>query len=131
MKISKKQFMQIMIDISVPPIVIQGSAPFSRYRGPNGTKCVIGHIIDDKYYHPLFEGETADDPDIICAVSNSMDVPLKLFDSEVCYFITELQDCHDSCAKEKHFVGIFINNIKSLVLKYNLKMPKLEYSVCK
>lgn len=30
-----------------------------RYRGPNGTKCAAGWLIDDAYYHPNLERRAA------------------------------------------------------------------------
>jgi hypothetical protein len=34
----------------------QNSRGSCRYRGPNGTKCAVGHLIPDEVYHPDMEG---------------------------------------------------------------------------
>jgi hypothetical protein len=37
------------------------------YRGPNGLKCAVGHLISDDDYNPLFEGAPALDLPLISA----------------------------------------------------------------
>lgn len=59
---AQKDLLNEVIDTALPPLVEQGdkaSLPDTgscRYRTPSGNKCLFGHLIDDKDYHPDFEG---------------------------------------------------------------------------
>lgn len=44
-----------------------GSYAGCQYRGPNGLKCAVGHLIDDACYQPLMEGRSIPSPKALAA----------------------------------------------------------------
>lgn len=70
------------------------------YRGPDGLKCVVGHMISDEEYSPELEGSSA------CSVEISNLVP-----GHTGYNLLELQHCHDS-ALDNDFVNSFKANLR-------------------
>ena len=57
---------QEIFDVSTKALIEQGFPSYDPdyggtcyYRGPNGTKCAIGHLIPDDKYDPDFEGQNA------------------------------------------------------------------------
>lgn len=63
-----------------------------RYRGPDGFKCAVGHLISDEYYLASLEGRNADDPAVVQALRGSGAFSDAMFESG---FLTELQGAHD------------------------------------
>lgn len=57
-----KELAQRLYDMSVEGVIRQGRRSHSpqkracMYRGPDGLKCAVGHVIPDEYYNSLFEG---------------------------------------------------------------------------
>lgn len=54
-----------------------------QYRGPDGMKCALGHVISDEQYNRSIEGSRAHD------AIRALKLPLKENAAN------ELQDCHD------------------------------------
>jgi hypothetical protein len=67
-----------------------------RYRGQDGTKCAVGHLIDDAHYDPDFDDDicplTAHDPDVIAAVRASH--PNHTIDPAILQQLQEVHDIH-------------------------------------
>lgn len=64
------------------------------YRGANGSKCIIGHMIHDSHYSEKLEHNGIDDSiEVVRAVENSNDIELNTRDLSV---LVLLQDLHDS-----------------------------------
>lgn len=89
---------QETFDIVVKALRKQGrrsidiSGKFCVYRGPEGRKCAVGHLIPDELYYPELECQSADSPQLIRILS-------KLgHDMEFCY---ELQQIHDHYTPER------------------------------
>jgi len=59
------------------------------YRGPNGVKCALGHLINDEEYVPEMEGKSAD-----CLARESF-MPKRLL--PYLGLIAGLQTAHDDC----------------------------------
>lgn len=73
-------------------LLAQGKASYARYggclyRGPDGTKCAVGHLIPDEKYRPSLEGKGAEHADVVRAAS----IP----DGER-GFVRKLQFLHDN-----------------------------------
>lgn len=63
-----------------------------RYRGDNGTKCAVGHLIPDDKYSPSFEGHP-------CVDGPVADLLVSLgYDPDFC---DELRNVHDNSPAER------------------------------
>lgn len=67
-----------------------------RYRGPDGLKCAVGCLIDDKSYSERLEGFYAGHRPVLEAVRRSLDV--EELPEETVRMIVELQKVHDEHA---------------------------------
>lgn len=93
---------QQILNFCVKKIVEQGVPSIEpgdscRYRGPNGTKCAIGHLIDDAEYKSAFEGIT------VRTLFRNQNFGIKnvdLTDFEIRNLLVQLQDAHDNAAYE-------------------------------
>lgn len=78
------------------------------YRGSEGMRCAMGHVLPDDKYQPEFEGKNAkdlmishtvgDEPEL--TVYDLLQVPVsearQVDEHEIIDFLYELQQCHDS-----------------------------------
>lgn len=78
------------------------------YRGSEGMRCAMGHVLPDDKYRPEFEGKNAkdlmishtvgDEPEL--TVYDLLQVPVsearQVDEHEIINFLYELQNCHDS-----------------------------------
>ncbi len=89
--LASQNFKRSRIDSSE---VFPGDTVFAgcRYRGPDGLKCAVGHLISDECYLASFEGRNADDLAIVQALRGSGAFSDAMFESG---FLTELQSAHD------------------------------------
>lgn len=71
---------------------------FCMYRGPNGTKCVIGHMIDDESYGEEFEGENVTSINLNAYLKNRYG---SLSDTDEGY-LHRAQQYHDRIAERNH-----------------------------
>lgn len=78
------------------------------YRGPNGTKCAVGHLIADEFYTPELEqlSVRTDELKDVLRASN----PNVLIDHLVIDLLSEVQYCHDSAQ-----LFDFVNSFKEKV----------------
>ena len=83
---------------AVAAVILQGTrsvdcAGNCRYRGPNGLKCVVGHMIADDVYDESLEDQLATAPDVIYALCSSLSsAPPTLEQREYLHY---LQAWHD------------------------------------
>lgn len=80
------------------------------YRGPNGTRCAVGLLIDDSEYSEEFERVAAQDLEIV-----------QKFYPEQMYFLRSMQQAHDNAVTdpEGFLVGLrhgFLHVAKSWAL---------------
>lgn len=61
------------------------------YRGPGGTSCAVGCLIDEEHYNHVMEGCSAKDSEVLDALENS---GIPVFDGMV-EMLAELQALHD------------------------------------
>lgn len=92
------------------------------YRGSDGRKCAIGHLMRDDEYHDYYEG--------IGICYDNFQNPVarwagdKGFDLE---FLSSLQDAHDSIIIRDHGrrdMEQWKTKMTSVALKYGLEAPK-------
>lgn len=86
------------------------------YRGPNGTKCAVGHLIPDDLYEPEFEGKN------ILGIHNSILESIFQVDDINPYltFIFDLQQAHDNTLNY-HGLEAWKREMKSITKSYNLE----------
>lgn len=114
---------QEAFDTAVLGTIRQGRGSYSfgscRYRGPDGARCAIGHLIPDRLYDPEMEytsagGALANWPDL---AEHFKDVPGELLDS--------LQGAHDGACHADDFVSDFIRQTREIADEYHLTYPDL------
>lgn len=86
---------QQIFDTVVSKLLIQGQNSVDevvcRYRGPEGRKCAIGHLIPDELYNPDFETRSIDM--ILEDEKLSKNLPSWMFEEKD--FLYRLQAMHD------------------------------------
>jgi hypothetical protein len=88
-----------------------------RYRGPNGTRCAVGHLIADEFYDPAFEGGHVASTPILMAVSKSY--PLVVDIESMYQTLSRLQEAHDVAALHKeNFIEEFKRRLEKNGIKY-------------
>jgi hypothetical protein len=86
---------QEILDIVAPALINQGCQSYSTslntcvYRGPNGTKCAVGHLIPDEIYNDDMEGLN------VKSLSGIDGVPEYFRDNKILKFLSDLQMLHD------------------------------------
>jgi hypothetical protein len=87
------------------------------YRGVDGAKCAVGHLIKDEFYNEEYENNSC------CHEQVEDALMLSGVDREYNNFLTKLQDFHDahgSWSKE----GLRITRIIEFAKNYNLDYSK-------
>lgn len=78
------------------------------YRGPNGAKCLIGHVIDDEHLDPAYNGWGASSPQIMNAVIRSnpdLNLDLSLPAVQLGEFLCRVQQLHDLAVDEDRSIN--------------------------
>lgn len=89
------------------------------YRGPNGTACAVGCLLDDKTAEKF---DTFVDP----SISNIARYHYDELPRELLFhidFLNELQEAHDSHVKESDWLENWQNNMLSIAEKHGLVVP--------
>lgn len=94
--------------------IIEDDRPMCLYRGPNGTKCAIGHLITDDKYTPDLEGEN---------IYNRQGVLPKGVGEHI-DFLLALQGIHDESPTHE-----WQNDFSCLANAHRLAMPQVNWSV--
>lgn len=82
---------------------------YCKYRGPNGVKCAVGHLISDEEYKPEMEGE-----DI-----HGLQRDFHLLQDQDKDFLTHCQMAHDLSTSALNLQTRMVNVSR----KYNLTCP--------
>lgn len=108
---------QEAFDIAVRAVLQQGKPSMNGptsccYRGPDGTKCAIGHLIADKDYHRDWDrkARSANHKPICMAAGLPGDAT----------FLLALQRCHDTNADSHAFITLFKADARRLANIYKL-----------
>lgn len=80
------------------------------YRGRNGLRCTLGHMIDDNHYTSDLESTGIDNPLIVMAIINSIGIDsLSKKKNEL---LDRLQILHDASSTEGDFVAKYSERLK-------------------
>lgn len=90
------------------------------YRGQEGLKCAVGHLIDDKFYDPSIEAKSATNKDIETAICRSQEINLSYDDLD---FLNRLQRAHDIAMPGKYSKPME-PALKQFALEENLTIPE-------
>ena len=90
------------------------------YRGPDGVKCAIGHLISDEFYNPRIEGDGIQTYGSSVREMVEESIGRELTEDEFMY-LTALQNAHDR-ASQTGFVDEFCLRIRRGI-KYK-ELPK-------
>ena len=76
-----------------------------RYRGPDGKKCAIGHMIPDEHYRPEMEGGS------VCFIAESYPeaLPVGLRGIPAQHALHRLQRCHDQASNPEDMKRRLVN----------------------
>lgn len=115
-------------------IIAQGKASFiiggagiliCQYRGPNGLKCAIGHLIPDDGYSTIMEMNRVSNPRVLSALGLD-----NIFEDDI-EFLCALQSSHDLATwddnrrpvGDEEFIEEFKWQIERLSERYDLQVP--------
>lgn len=94
------------------------------YRGKNGLKCAVGHLIPDREYHVEFEGKG-----VVC-MSDNYDSEIKTwllnhFPIEMKDFLRDCQNAHDGMLSNKFDIhsGKWAKEMLEIANNYQIKSP--------
>jgi hypothetical protein len=105
-------------------------ATICAYRGQDGCKCAIGHLIADEVYSDYLEGKGVDHSDVVKALRDS-DIPMPDYPT----ILFDLQQIHDNAYRQLSsptpvpFVEALWQNVEYMVAmypQYNLNTKFLE-----
>lgn len=97
-----------LMKTAIRKVIAQGKRSYIKgyclYRGPEGTKCAIGHLIPDELYTRDIEGKN-----IYAALTDlKIQLPAKIRRE-----LGRLQWCHDVCKLPDTFVEDFTARVKN------------------
>lgn len=117
---------QELFDNAFKGVIDQGrpayddAADSCMYRGPDGTKCGIGHSIPNSKYRKSMENRGAS-ADLVLTAARIAE--------EDSAFAVQLQGCHDNAAHEalstKDFIARFTRRMKILARQEGLEVPNV------
>lgn len=119
--------LQTIFDRGVSAVLKQGRVAYDygvdqcAYRAPDGSKCLIGHLIDDEHYSDSLEGLGANDPPVIEALSGSLGVDVH----HLAPILRRLQECHDNGALGS-FIPSFRMHCREFARTYDLNTKVLD-----
>lgn len=124
--------MQELFTRAVLGVIAQGKPSMTdvscAYRGPNGTKCAVGFLIEDDFLPPDLNEDAglADNEEIWEAILVSNPDLAPQLGPEARRMLEKLQNAHDNAALDTPFVASFIHRARKLADEYNLEMPHAD-----
>jgi hypothetical protein len=99
------------------------------YRGENGCKCAIGHLLTDEDLKDIEKHNKTTYPTNHLRAMTIMDImttylitpSLTLYVDKNTWFISRLQRAHDNYYRFPSFIQLFKEDMKSIAIDYNLK----------
>ena len=92
------------------------------YKGYDGLKCLVGHMIQDCYYHPELESKDISNADVVDAVEQSLGTCLNHKDLRI---LNNLQRAHDMPCYPTHFLDKF----KERIIQYTKQNELPEWCI--
>ncbi len=94
------------------------------YRGPDGRKCAIGHLLADDQYDKRFEGQGIGEYRLFGSIARSG------YASVSVDLLVALQKAHDSSARiaktdDAEFLELFASDIISIADEFDLIVPEI------
>lgn len=119
-----EEILQPLFDKAVKGVIEQGAQSICAdentcaYRGVDGKKCAVGHILSDEQIEKfgITEGLIPNKfpPALIRELMPGIQTGIAV------EFLEELQNCHDSCLKY-NFISVFKRLANEMAEKWNLK----------
>ena len=122
--------MKDLLEKAITGVIKQGKPSMSKfggcgYRGSNGTKCAVGMLIDEGFYHEDLEGSTVKNRQVILAVQETNGVTLSEDDVAI---LDKLQNCHDTASRYPDtFSAKFKSEVTGCVLLGKLPRYCLDF----
>jgi hypothetical protein len=121
--------LQEIFDRAVLGVITQGKPSVTKgftgtscmYRGAAGTKCAVGHLIDDANYTLELEGEGSDS----YLVRQALEQSLGELPENSTGLLVRLQFAHDSASEFSDFISRFVARARQIATNYNLTFPEL------
>ena len=122
--------LQEIFDRAVIGVITQGKPSVTKtacgasrclYRGEAGTKCAVGHLIDDAVYTPDLEGNEC----VRTLVMQALEQSLGKLPEDSFNLIIQLQLTHDVASTGSDFLPAFIARAREIAADFNLTFPKL------
>lgn len=117
---------QQLFDNAYKGVIAQGRPAYNdatdscMYRGPDNTKCGIGHSIPDYKYRKSLENRGATASEVMAAANINPDDMT---------FARQLQGCHDNAAigtnTTRRFLESFNRRMTALAQSYSLEVPNV------
>jgi len=82
------------------------------YRGPGGSKCAVGFLIDDAHYSPELEGKSLGSDVVMEAIRLSIGRSLT---EQEAYILFMLQEQHDYYVEEPDFLDKMLDYIDDML----------------
>lgn len=104
---------QILLDKAVSGLSRQGfeksvnydpdtTSPQCKYRGRNGLRCALGHLIPDEKYNPKWERHTPDAVPAGCGITAACGLDAYNYDDV--QWLLDLQSCHDKASSSQDMI---------------------------
>lgn len=107
--------------------VSDSKKPSCVYRGRNGTKCAVGHLIPDSSYSPRIEGKLVDG--LPTSVFAAMGI-----DTQDVEFLQRLQVLHDNYMPfpdvEEGSLDVWMNRMLLAAKEFELTVPEIPEEPC-
>jgi len=100
---------QAVIEQEKPAVTQYGAC---RYRAPDGSKCAVGHLINDEHYNKDLERCCVYTVTVLKAVEASIGRHLSPDEQDI---LDAIQNCHDGNVDSKCFVEDFKNSIQESI----------------
>lgn len=113
---------QDIFDIVYPAMIKQGKPAIDekgncKYRAPDGSKCAVGHLLEDDEYNPEIEGNSVEEAGIAHLIPDRLLPHVQ--------FLVDLQHAHDVMVDGNNKRD-FRETSAWIVSERDLKYPEIE-----
>lgn len=120
---------QQLADYILPKLFRQGRKSCTHnhpcaYRGADGARCAVGHVIADEHYSPRLEGHSTKFQSVQTAVARSLRQTSLSKDQQ--YLLDLLQACHDRC---NHVGASFLHQLRQQLFERKHAYARLHVDI--